>query len=277
MPMPFDKIIHRSGSSQRQVWFWRFIEQLKPISRAGLGVLWILFKVHFLKIHMRIDNVIQTELGSGFPRHSTHPYRKGMFISLSNSRMYANQLLGTFKRQYQSVLRSVGIKIGRGCIKQTNRMPSKDKINSLIRQGYPIATAAIHDNPVADRDGKHFQHYHVWVYNIANYLPSDAINLRDSISKVSRANSRYVGNKHIVNGVDIRPVGTFKHYQEHDLLDADYHDYLLTSLNSPRRDCLINYMAHNRHNPDISYDLTYLYPDLDYLPINLSNRTITTA
>ena len=31
-----------------------------------------------------------------------------------------------------------------------------------------------------------------------------------------------------------------------------------------------------KHNPDVNYDLTFLYPDLDYLPINLTNRTITT-
>ena len=275
--MKFDKPIHRSGSSQRQVRVWRFIGQLKPISRAGLGVLWILYQIHFLKYKMKIDNIIQTQMGSRVSPCSTHPYRKGMFISLSNSKMYANQLLGTFKRQYQSVLRSVGIKVGRGCIEQTNRMPSKEKINSLIRKGYPIATAAIHDNPVADRDGNHYQHYHVWVYNIYKYLPSDATNLRDSISKVSRANSRYVGNRYRVNGVDVRPVGTYKHYQEHDLQDDNYHDYLSTSLNSPRRDCLLNYMAHNRHNPDQHYDLTYLYYDLDYLPINMINRTILTT
>ena len=224
-------------------------------------------------------------LGSGMiSRHNAHPYRKGMFISLSNSRMYYNELLGTFKRQYQSVLHSVGIKIGRACIQKTNDMPRKDKINSLIQKGIPIATACIHDYRDAESDGYHYQHCHLWVYNIHHLLPSDSENLRDSIGKIKGHVYRYIRHKDKKTGVDIRPVGQYKHYREHDLIDTDFHDYLSNSLNSPRRDCLVNYMAHNRHNPDVLYvgkhhqdNLMYMYADLDYIPINLSNRTVTTT
>ena len=228
-----------------------------------------------------MENRIETEfrrrmLGLGGIRHSNHSYEKGMFISLSNSKMYYYQLQKTFKQQYQSVLRSVGIKVGKGSIQQTNRMPAKDKFKSLIQKGYPIAIACIHDNPDAETDGKHYQHCHLWVYNISHFLPSDPENLRDSIGKVRGYVSRYIGNKHKRRGVHIEPVGHYKHYPEQDLLDHDFHDYLRNLLNSPRRDCLFNYMRHNKHNPDVNYDLTFLYPDLKFLPINLKNRTITT-
>ena len=73
-------------------------------------------------------------------------------------------------------------------------------------------------------------------------------------------------------------------YEKEIKIDTDFHDYLSNSLNSPRRDCLVNYMAHNRHNPDVLYvgkhhqdNLMYMYADLDYIPINLSNRTVTTT
>ena len=222
-----------------------------------------------------ILDYLQTETGSEFPSR-TDPYSKGMFITLSNSKLYYNHLLGTFKRQYQSVLRGLGIKIGRKCIRQSNRMPSKSKIINLIQKGIPIATAAIHDNPDAERDGKYYQHSHFMLYNVSHYLPSDVINLRSAISKIKRANGRYVGNRHKVNGVDVRPVGTYKHYTNEQFNDDSFYDYLHNPLNSPNRDCLINYISKNRHNPDVNYRLTYLYHNNDYLPVNLSNRTITT-
>ena len=182
--------------------------------------LYLVLHLHFLHVQIMILDYLQTETGSGFPSR-THPYSKGMFITLSNSKLYYNHLLGTFKRQYQSVLRGLGIKIGRKCIRQSNRMPSKSKIINLIQKGIPIATAAIHDNPDAERDGNYYQHSHFMLYNVSQYLPSDIIDLRSAISKIKRANGRYVGNRHKVNGVDVRPVGTYKHYLEHELEDTN--------------------------------------------------------
>ena len=205
----------------------------------------------------------------------THPYSKGMFITLSNSKLYYNHLLGTFKRQYQSVLRGLGIKIGRnvsgkviGCQVKVRSSISYKKAFLLLLLLY-MTTQTLRE--MATIISTHFM-----LYNVSQYLPSDVIDLRSAISKIKRANGRYVGNRHKVNGVDVRPVGTYKHYLEHELEDTNYHDYLNIPLNSPRRDCLMNYMANNRHNPDVHYDLTYLYYDEDYLPLNLYNRTILT-
>ena len=100
-----------------------------------------------------ILDYLQTETGSEFPSR-THPYSKGMFITLSNSKLYYNHLLGTFKRQYQSVLRGLGIKIGRKCISQSNRMPSKSKIINLIQKGIPIASGAYIINISVPSTGK---------------------------------------------------------------------------------------------------------------------------
>ena len=107
--------------------------------------------LHFLNVQIMILDYLQTETGSEFPSR-THPYSKGMFITLSNSKLYYNHLLGTFKRQYQSVLRGLGIKIGRKCIRQSNRMPSKSKIINLIQKGIPIATCLLYTSDAADEE-----------------------------------------------------------------------------------------------------------------------------
>ena len=78
------------------------------------------------------------------------------------------------------------------------------------------------------------------------------------------------------DGVDVRPVGTYKHYTNEQFDDDSFYDYLHNPSNSPNRDCLINYINKNRHNPDVPYPLTYLYYNKNYLPVDLSNRTITT-
>mgnify|MGYP001166195487 FL=1 len=219
----------------------------------------------------------KTQLETGVRRYSRHPYSKGMFVTLSNHKMSSVELLGTFKRQYQSVLGALGIKASRTDIKQVKGIPSRSTINTLLENGLPIAIACIHDNPTEDSDLMLYQHSHMLYHNLAQYMPSDPVSLPGTVNMIRRRHGRYIGKKHKRDGVDIRPVGSYKHYQEHDLDDMDFYDYLHTPLNSPRKDCLINYMAHNRHNPDVDYGLHCLYYDEDYIPIRLTNRTITTT
>ena len=172
----------------------------------------------------------------------------------------------------------VGIKVGRDDIHKQYGLPIRTTINGLIEKGIPIAIAGIHDYENEDKDdGITYQHTHILFYNIHHYLPNNNKQLASCINRVGATQGRYVGKKFRRDGVDVRPVGTYKHYLEHELEDTNYHDYLNIPLNSPRRDCLMNYMANNRHNPDVHYDLTYLYYDEDYLPLNLYNRTILTT
>ena len=147
----------------------------------------------------------------------------------------------------------------------------------MIEKGIPIAIAGIHDYENEDKDdGITYQHTHLLFYNIHHYLPNNNKQLASCINRVRATQGRYVGKKFRRDGVDVRPVGTYKHYTNEKFNDDSFYDYLHNPLNSPNRDCLINYISKNRHNPDVNYRLTYLYHNKNYLPVNLSNRTITT-
>ena len=205
-----------------------------------------------------------------------HPYQKGMFISISSHKLFYDKLISNFKRQYQSVLKAIGIKVGRDDIKQVRDLPSEVKINELIKKKVPILIGAIHDNPTRDGDGIRYQHSHLFIYNIHHYLPSNNCGLNELVKRIRAYQGRFVGSKYIKDdGVDVRPVGTYQHYEE-DITDDDFYNYLLHPINNPRKETLINYMKNNRKNPDVNYSMTYLYYNKDYMPIDLTNRTLTT-
>ena len=214
---------------------------------------------------------------TNFTKVNISPYIKGMFISISNHKKNSYDIEKNFRKQYQSVLKALGIKVGRDDIHKQHGLPSRATINGLIDKGIPIAIAGIHDYENEDKDdGITYQHTHLLFYNIHHYLPNNNKQLASCIKRVGATQGRYVGKKFRRDGVDVRPVGTYKHYSNEQYNDDSFYDYLHNPLNSPNRDCLINYISKNRHNPDVNYRLTYLYYNKNYLPVNLSNRTITT-
>ena len=222
-------------------------------------------------------NDSRISFSNNFTKVSTNPYMKGMFISISNHKKDSHDIGKNFKKQYQSVLKAVGIKVGRDDIHKQHGLPSRATIYRLIDKGIPIAIAGIHDYENEDKDdGITYQHTHILFYNIHHYLPNNNKQLASCINRVRATQGRYVGKKFRRDGVDVRPVGTYKHYTNEEFNDDSFYDYLHNPLNSPNRDCLINYISKNKHNPDVYYRLTYLYHNKNYLPVDLSNRTITT-
>ena len=214
---------------------------------------------------------------TNFTKASINPYIRGMFISISNHKKSHYDIEKTFRKQYKSVLKAVGIKVGGDDIHKQKGLPIRATINGLIEKGIPIAIAGIHDYENEDKDdGITYQHTHLLIYNIHHFLPNDKKKLASCIKRVRATLGRYVGKKFRRDGVDVRPVGTYKHYTNEQFDDDSFYDYLHNPSNSPNRDCLINYITKNRHNPDVLYPLTYLYHNNDYLPVNLSNRTLTT-
>ena len=214
---------------------------------------------------------------TNFTKANINPYIRGMFISISNHKKNHYDIEKTFRKQYQSVLKAVGIKVGGDDIHKQKGLPIRATINGLIEKGIPIAIAGIHDYENEDKDdGITYQHTHLLIYNIHHFLPNDKKQLANCIKRVRATLGRYVGKKFRRDGVDVRPVGTYKHYTNEQFDDDSFYDYLHNPSNSPNQDCLINYIKKNRHNPDVNYPLTYLYHNNDYLPVNLSNRTLTT-
>jgi len=219
----------------------------------------------------------RVSFSTNFTKANINPYIRGMFISISNHKKNHYDIEKNFRKQYQSVLKALGIKVGRDDIRNQKGLPSRATINGLIDKGIPIAIAGIHDYENEDKDdGITYQHTHLLFYNIHQFLPNNNKQLASCITRVRGTLGRYIGKKFKRDGVDVRPVGTYKHYTNEQFDDDSFYDYLHNPFNSPNRDCLINYIKKNRHNPDVNYRLTYLYHNNDYLPVNLSNRTITT-
>ena len=219
----------------------------------------------------------RVSFSTNFTKANINPYIRGMFISISNHKKNHYDIEKNFRKQYQSVLKALGIKVGRDDIRNQKGLPSRATINGLIDKGIPIAIAGIHDYENEDKDdGITYQHTHLLFYNIHQFLPNNNKQLASCIKRVKGTLGRYIGKKFKRDGVDVRPVGTYKHYTNEQFDDDSFYDYLHNPFNSPNRDCLINYIKKNRHNPDVNYRLTYLYHNNDYLPVNLSNRTITT-
>ncbi len=219
----------------------------------------------------------RVSFSTNFTKANINPYIRGMFISISNHKKNHHDIEKNFRKQYQSVLKALGIKVGRDDIRNQKGLPSRATINGLIDKGIPIAIAGIHDYENEDKDdGITYQHTHLLFYNIHQFLPNNNKQLASCITRVRGTLGRYIGKKFKRDGVDVRPVGTYKHYTNEQFDDDSFYDYLHNPFNSPNRDCLINYIKKNRHNPDVNYRLTYLYHNNDYLPVNLSNRTITT-
>ena len=64
-----------------------------------------------------------------------HPYQKGMFISISSHKLFYDKLISNFKRQYQSVLKAIGInEIKEYLSKEAQLEEIKEKISIKTRQ-----------------------------------------------------------------------------------------------------------------------------------------------
>jgi|ETNmetMinimDraft_17_1059902.scaffolds.fasta_scaffold05605_4 hypothetical protein len=188
-------------------------------------------------------------------------YKNGMFITISNHKTTYETIRGAYKKQYQSLLHSLGYKVSREDIMVKHKLPTRETIFKLIGKGIPIVVAGIHDNPKEDRDYGWYQHQHLVVYNIHRHLPdpNDTLAFHTAIKRVESCLYRYIGSgsKYKRDGIKIKPVGIGEHHQ--DQYNTDLYGYLVKSLCDPEEQSIINYINNNRHNPDRDYNLSYIY------------------
>ena len=184
-----------------------------------------------------------------------------MFITISNHKTTYETIRGAYKKQYQSLLHSLGYKVSREDIMVKHKLPTRETIFKLIGKGIPIVVAGIHDNPKEDRDYGWYQHQHLVVYNIHRHLPdpNDTLAFHTAIKRVESCLYRYIGSgsKYKRDGIKIKPVGIGEHHQ--DQYNTDLYGYLVKSLCDPEEQSIINYINNNRHNPDRDYNLSYIY------------------
>ena len=198
---------------------------------------------------------------------SKHPYENGMFISFNNYKFYQEELIKNYKRQYQSILRSLGIKVSREDISKRSMLPTRKTIMDAVVNKIPVLVAACHDNPHPDDNLRIYNHSHFLVYNIHHHLPKTNLELKDAINKMISFLSKrdYVG-KTRNNSVDIRPVGTYKHYQD-KIAPSDFYEYIQRHTTHPHEENLISYMAKsNKQDIKIRYPFNYIFYSKNVLP-----------
>ena len=204
-------------------------------------------------------NKVKRIFGSTTTSFDSHPYQNGMFISFSNYRMYQEELIKNYKRQYQSILRSLGFKVSRDDITKRYELPKRRTITDLIVNKIPILVAACHDNTSPDDNGRTYHHSHFLIYNIHHYLPKTNLELRKMIDDIIKTQYRYTFCRRGSVAVDIRPVGSYKHYQD-NIAPSEFYDYLQTPRTHPNKENLMNYLSRsNKQDPKIRYPFNYLF------------------
>ncbi len=203
----------------------------------------------------------------------THPYERGMLISISNYSTYWEDIRRNYKKQYQSIIKVLtGKKISRDDIHQTDKLPKRQTISNLIYYKLPIVVGAIHDNKQDDVYGgtssryKQYQHSHFYIYNTHHYLPDKLNELNNKLSKLKSYLLRYTNSKYGKKGtVHISPVGTGKYSYNDVITPTNLYEYLSLPETEPTKPSVINYIKENRHNPLVNYPLTFIYYRLNQL------------
>ncbi len=195
----------------------------------------------------------------------SHTYERGLFISIDNYRMFAEKILGLYKRQYQSLVKTtIGTKLSKDDIKVVKGIPNRDIISKLCYNKIPIVVAGIHDYPEED-NWKQYQHQHLFVYNLHHYLPDDVTELSNKINQLDIVFMRYIGwkNRWKTNKdfIVIEPVGNGKYLYGNDkVTPTTLYDYLMKK----EFGTCINYISNNKHQKD-DYPLYTIYSTLKQL------------
>ena len=201
------------------------------------------------------QSVLETK--NSIPLNLTYKY--GMLMTYHNSKCLCEGITRHYKRQYQSLLKSVGKKVSRDNVIVSQDLPTRDQVNQMILKKIPMVVAGIHDYPTEDKDGIVYQHQHSVIYNIHHHLPdpSEGKKLDRKIQTIKNNQYRYLNSKYRKGVIDIRPIGLLYHTQDRDW-SISFYDYLLKSLNKSEGN-ILNYIRTNRHFQDRNYDLDFIY------------------
>ncbi len=208
------------------------------------------------------------------PRQSSIEYGRydnGLMISISNNQLYHNEIIDTFKSTYISLLVALtGKKISKWDVKTIHgdwhkdrvKLPPKQKLLDLVSNKTPIMLCGIHNYKKDDirSKGKEYCHSHFYVYNAHHYLSSNPVEFADKEDKIASHLARYTNLRKKLQGiVRITPVGVGVHHYTDQVSPLTLYDYLQSPITKPQDNNVINYIANNRHLPDIQYPLTFIY------------------
>ena len=142
------------------------------------------------------------------------------------------------------------------------QLPTREQLLRVCADKTPILIGGVHNYKRDDvrSKGREYSHSHFYIYNIHHYLPSSPIELRDCVDKIERHLARYTNTRKRIQGtIRITPVGTGEHQFTDNVTPLNLYDYLNSPRMNPTKNNLINYIANNRHLPEIQYPLTTIY------------------
>lgn len=181
-------------------------------------------------------------------------FDRGMFISINNHKQATDVLVGSLKKQYQSILYALtNENISRDAIKVTGNLPKQEVLLDVIAAKRIVIAAVIHSyDAYNNRTGRGsfcnyggYNHLHFFVFGVDGLLKEHSGGVDAGVEHLRRVLCRQNKFAKIADNdnIDIREVGVGK-YQNNDVISpTTLHQYLSLPQSNPSKECTINYMA----------------------------------
>ena len=181
-------------------------------------------------------------------------FDRGMFISINNHKQGNDDLYGSLKKQYQSLIYALtGSNPSRDQIKVTDKLPAQRTILQLMAKNRVLVAAAMHNydayNQKTGRGSRYnfggYNHLHFYAFGLHHKMQKHSGGVDGAVEHIRHCLFRHnrFANPSKSNNIDIREVGVGK-YQYNDLVSpTSLLDYLSLPRTNPAKECVINYMA----------------------------------
>lgn len=196
-------------------------------------------------------------------------FDRGMFISINNHKQGNDDLYGSLKKQYQSLIYALtGSNTSRDQIRVTDKLPTQRTILQLMAKKRVLVAAALHNydvyNQKTGRGSRYnfggYNHLHFYAYGLHHLMQAHSGGVDGAVEHIKHCLFRHnrFANATKLNNIDIREVGVGK-YQYNDVVTpTTLLDYLSLPRTNPAKDCIINYMA-GAANGEVANPILYVY------------------
>ena len=196
-------------------------------------------------------------------------FDRGMFISINNHKQGNDDLYGSLKKQYQSLLYALtSSNISRDEIKVTDKLPAQKTMLQLMAKKRVVVAAALHSydayNKRTGRGSRYnfggYNHLHFYAFGIHHQMQQHKGGVDGAVEHIKKVLFRHnrFANAAKSSNIDIREVGVGK-YQYNDVVaPTTLFDYLSLPKTNPNKVCVINYMAGVRSG-DVTNPVVYVY------------------
>ncbi len=196
-------------------------------------------------------------------------YERGMFISINNHKQGNDDLYGTIKKQYQSLLYALtGDNVSRDAIRVTDKLPTQNTILHLMAKQRVVVAAAFHSynayNQMSGRGSSYnyggYNHLHLYAYGLHHQMQRHNGGVDAAVKHIKGClfrHNRFADAKNKKN-IDIREVGVGKYLYNDVVSPTTLLEYLSLPRSNPAKECVINYMAGTLDNGGVN-PILYVY------------------